>query len=157
MLRSDTTYPGASPHAHLRHTWSVMVEAASRFQTELAFQTWLAKTDHRAFTYKSETLAGLLSSQYTIKPCTGQKSACLGKHNRISLLVVPWGLTLLLIGPPVGVVPSTIYLKNPGARSAPAPWLALLGRNASLSSIFSRTVTLWLPMPSSLQQLLTPW
>jgi hypothetical protein len=38
-----------------------MVEAASRLQTELAFQTWLAKTDHHTFTYKSKTLAGLLS------------------------------------------------------------------------------------------------
>jgi hypothetical protein len=59
--RFITTYPGASPHAHLRHTWSVMVEAASRLQTELAFQSWLDKTVHRAFSYKSETLAGLLS------------------------------------------------------------------------------------------------
>ena len=44
-----TARTGACPYAHLRHTWLVMVEAASRLQTELAFQTWLAKSDHRAF------------------------------------------------------------------------------------------------------------
>ncbi len=49
-----TARPGACPYAHLRHTWSVMVEAASRLQTELALQMWLAKT---------ETLAGLLIPQ----------------------------------------------------------------------------------------------
>ncbi len=162
VLHFDTTYPGASPHAHLRHTRSVMVEAASRLQPGYK-QSWhfscgLPKLITTHLLTSPRLLQACFPAQYTTKLRTGQKSACLGKLNRTSSLAVPWGLTLLLIGPPVGVVPSTMprYLKNPGARSAPAPWLALPGRNASLSSIFLRTVTHWLPMPSLLQQLLTP-
>jgi hypothetical protein len=41
-------------------------------------------------------LQACFPAQYTTKLRTGKKSACLGKHNRISSLAVPWGLTLLL-------------------------------------------------------------
>jgi hypothetical protein len=54
-LPLDPAPCGASQYAHLRHPWFTMVEAAARNQAEDAFSVWLAKTDHRAHSYSSET------------------------------------------------------------------------------------------------------
>jgi hypothetical protein len=59
-LPPDSVPSGASQYAHLRHPWLTMVEAAARNQAEDAFRVWRAKTDHRAHSYSSETLAGII-------------------------------------------------------------------------------------------------
>ncbi len=59
-LPLDPVPPGALQYAHLRRSWVTMVEAAARNQAEDTFSVWLAKTDHRAHLYSSETLAGII-------------------------------------------------------------------------------------------------
>jgi hypothetical protein len=51
--------PEMAPAAPFRQVWCTEVRRAARGETNREFKTWLAQTDHRAASYKTETLAGL--------------------------------------------------------------------------------------------------
>jgi hypothetical protein len=59
ILQLEHPQPGAAPAAPFRTAWCTLVRRAAMDHARQEFTSWLSQTDHRAASYKGESLAGL--------------------------------------------------------------------------------------------------